>query len=256
VAKLAARTEGSILASSRMSESTIREQAARHPIVLVNRDIEGLPCVLIDTASGIAEGVSHLADLGHTRVAYVSGPSSSWSNQQRRSAARARARHLGVNLTVVSARKPTYVAGAAVADKLLATGATAAVTFDDLLAQGLLAGLAKRGVAVPDDFSIIGCDDVLAATTHPPLTTVSAHGGDAGIAAVDLLLATIRGQADSGDLRVVIPTSLVTRATTACPGKRPRPSGERLAAQPARPLQPRRFLAPSNTARIPACEPT
>jgi LacI family transcriptional regulator, galactose operon repressor len=219
VGKLAARTEGSILASSRMSEATIREHASRHPIVLVNRDIAGLPRVLIDTASGVAEGVSHLADLGHKSVAYVSGPSSSWSNQQRRSAARARARRLGVKLTVVPARRPTYAAGTAVAEKLLDAGATAALTFDDLLAQGLLAGLAERGVAVPDDFSIIGCDDVLAATTHPPLTTVSAQGGDAGIGAVDLLLATIRDEARSGDLRVVIPTSLVKRATTGRPGK-------------------------------------
>ena len=221
VAKLGARTEGSILASSRMSEAAIREHASLRPIVLVNRDIEGLPRVLIDTASGVAEGVSHLAELGHRHVVYVSGPSSSWSNQQRRSAARARARRLGITCTVVAARRPTYQAGAAVAEQLLGSGATAALTFDDLLAQGLLAGLAKQSVAVPDDFSIIGCDDVLASTTHPPLTTVSAQGGDAGIAAVDLLLATIREEARGGELRVVIPTALVQRATTSEPRVHP-----------------------------------
>lgn len=217
VAKLAARTEGSILASSRLSEATIRRHAVRHPIVLVNRDVEGLPRVLIDTGSGVADGVSHLAELGHRHVVYVSGPSSSWSNQQRRSSVRSRARRMGVKVTALPARRPTYEAGVEIATKLVESGATAAVTFDDLVAQGVLAGLARRGLTVPKDFSVIGCDDVLAATTYPPLTTVSARGADAGSAAVDLLLASIRGELRATDMRVVVPTALVLRETTGRP---------------------------------------
>lgn len=220
VAKLAARTEGSILASSRLSEAHIREHAARRPVVLINRDVEGFPRVLIDTASGVAEGVSHLAEQGHRRMVYVGGPSSSWSNQQRGAAFRARTRRLGVKASTVPARRPTYEAGVEVAPRLLTSRATAAVCFDDLLAQGVLAGLASHGVQVPAEFSVIGCDDVLGAITYPALTTVSTSGGDAGSAAVDLLLATIRGDLTATHERVVIPTSLVVRETTGHPNKR------------------------------------
>lgn len=37
---------------------------------------------------------------------------------------------------------------------------TAAITFDDFVAHGLLAGMAAQDVIVPRDFSVIGCDDV------------------------------------------------------------------------------------------------
>jgi LacI family transcriptional regulator len=82
-----------------------------------------------------------------------------------------------------------------------------------------MAGLAKRGLQVPGDVSIIGFDDVLAATTYPPLTSVAAHCADAGRHAVELLTRILQGGGSAGE-RVVIPTGLVVRATTAPPGKR------------------------------------
>ncbi len=100
-------------------------------------------------------------------------------------------------------------------EEILGSGASAAIAFDDLLAQGILAGLATRGISVPTQFSVIGCDDVLAATTYPPLTTVSAHGGDAGRNAVDLLVSSLDG--NQADVRRVLSTSLVLRSTTAKP---------------------------------------
>jgi len=224
VAKLAPQTEGFVLVSSRLSEEQIRAHARRRPLVLVNRDVEGLPRVLIDTASGIADAATHLAELGHQHIVYVGGPAISWSNQQRKAAIRAAGRRLGVRITTMPARTPTHAAGQAVAPGLLASGATAVVAFDDLLAQGILAGLADLGVDVPRQFSVVGCDDVLAAGTYPPLTTVSAHGADAGRSAVEMLLALLedggRAGQDTGGERRVQPTRLVLRATTAPPAKK------------------------------------
>jgi LacI family transcriptional regulator len=113
--------------------------------------------------------------------------------------------------------------------ELLRTDATATVAFDDLVAQGIMAGLAERGVQVPRDMSIVGFDDVLAARTYPPLTTVAAHCAEAGARAVELLgeiLQSGRSQAE----RVVIPTELVVRATTSQPRKRQAGPGKPLAA--------------------------
>jgi LacI family transcriptional regulator len=90
------------------------------------------------------------------------------------------------------------------------------VAFDDLVAQGIMAGLADRGLDVPRDMSIVGFDDVLAATTYPPLTTVAAHCAEAGARAVDLLCEILQtGQ--SPEERIVIPNELVVRATTSPP---------------------------------------
>lgn len=215
VGKFGPQTDGIVLASSRMTEEQIRAHAERRPLVLINRDVTGLPRVLIDTATGIAAAVEHLAELGHEHLVYVSGPASSWSNSERRRAVRAAGRRLGVKVSAVAARRSTYDAGVQRVDAILASGASAAIAFDDLLAQGILAGLADRGIAVPAQFSVVGCDDVLAATTYPPLTTVSAHGGEAGRAAVTLLLTTLDGTPDN--TRHTLDTTLVHRATTAPP---------------------------------------
>ena len=222
VAKLAPQTDGFVVVSSRMSEAQLRAHAARRPVVLINRDIEGLPRVLIDTASGIAEAANHLAELGHRHIVYVGGPAASWSNQQRERAIRRAGRRLGVKITAVPAQLSTYDAGKAAAAALDESGATAAVAFDDLLAQGILAGLADLGVKVPEDFSVVGCDDVLGATTYPPLTTVSARGADAGRSAVEILLALLAdgGRQEPDVERRVQETRLVIRATTAVPPAR------------------------------------
>lgn len=216
VGKFGPQTDGIVLASSRMTEEQIRAHAKHRPLVLINREVEGLPRVLIDTATGIAAAVEHLAGLGHKHLVYVSGPTASWSNAERRRAVRTAGRRLGVKVTAVAARRSTYEAGVQRVDAILGSGASAVIAFDDLLAQGILAGLADRGVAVPAQFSVIGCDDVLAATMYPPLTTVSAHGGEAGRAAIELLVSSLDGT--QSDARRVLDTSLVLRSTTAPPG--------------------------------------
>jgi LacI family transcriptional regulator len=68
--------------------------------------------------------------------------------------------------------------------------------------------------------SIVGFDDVLAATTYPPLTTVAAHSADAGMQAVKLL-AEVLSRGQIRDERIIIPTELIVRATTGQPAKRP-----------------------------------
>lgn len=96
---------------------------------------------------------------------------------------------------------------------ILTSGATAVIAFDDVVAQGVMAGLALRGIDVPRDMSVIGCDDTLAAGTHPALTTISAASAAAGDAAAELLLG-ILASGERSDARVSIATHLVVRATT------------------------------------------
>lgn len=208
------QVEGVLLVSSRLSDAAIHAHAARLPIVLINRDVPGVPRVLIDSALGVAEAVSHLAGLGHRKIVYVSGPSNSWSNQQRRRAVRQAAAKLDVEVVTVPCTAPTYEASRLTVGPILDTAATAAIAFDDMVAQGILSGLAELGISVPGRFSVVGCDDVLGAATYPALTTVSNRSKEAGKAALSLMLDLLQTHA-IGDARYILDTHLVIRGTTA-----------------------------------------
>jgi LacI family transcriptional regulator len=236
------QVDGFVLASSRLPDQALAEHAKRKPLVLVNRDIPRVPRVLVDSTAGIMQSVAHLAELGHENIAYVGGPPGSWSDHQRRRAiAAARAEH-GLAVTMLNARPATYAGGTRVVEALLASDATAVIAFDDVVAHGILAGLAERRVRVPDDFSVIGCDDVLAATTYPPLTTVTLHCADAGEIAVSVLLQLLGGR-ELGDVRYSLDSSLTVRGTTGPASKRLRGCALLTGARPAADRAPGRLRA-------------
>ena len=210
--RFSGQVEGIVLASPRLSDERIRAFAEIKPLVLINRDVVGIPRVLIDSGSGVAEAVAYLAQQGHRRIAY--GPSSSWSNKQRRAAVKKTAAELDLDVITMAAQVPSYEAGQRAVSFVLEGGATAAVAFDDLTAQGMLAGFRERNVRVPREVAVVGCDDVVGATTTPPLTTVSNRAGEAGQIATRLLLAIMSTRAVH-DVRYVLETHLVVRETTA-----------------------------------------
>jgi LacI family transcriptional regulator len=214
--KLSAQVEGFVLASSRLSEERVLAYAKRRPLVLINRDVEGLPRLLIDTRPGFARAVEHLASLGHRAIAYVAGPSISWSNRERHGAAARTAKRLGLRFVRIPTSRPSFEAGQACTESLLGANVTAALAFDDVTAQGIMAGLADRGLTVPGDLSLVGCDGILAPMIYPPLTSIATHCGEAGERAVALLLGVLGGKHKRGEC-VSLSTELVIRGTTAAP---------------------------------------
>ena len=208
------QVDGMILVSSRLPEEFIRHHAKARPLVLVNRDVKGIPRVLIDSGGGVAKAVLHLADLDHSRIIYLSGPSQSWSNRQRSAAVLEGAHAADMVVETINTHVPTHEAGRQAAGAIRETGATAVIAFDDLLAQGVMAGLSELGLSVPGDLSVVGCDDVLGAATYQALTTVSNRSVEAGEQALSLLLDHFRNGV-LGDVRLVMDTHLVMRATTA-----------------------------------------
>lgn len=213
VAKFSLQVEGLLLASPRLAEERIRHHARRRPIVLVNRDLSGMSRVLIESTRGVRAAVDHLAELGHRHLTYVSGPTASWSNRERRRAVRQSCTRRGLELSVLSTRQPTYEAGIRTAASAIETGATGVIAFDDVIAQGIVAGLLERGLEVPRDISVVGCDDVLPATTGLRLTTVTGSISAAGRRAIELLLAEIEA-GKRRDIRELIDTRLIVRDST------------------------------------------
>jgi LacI family transcriptional regulator len=223
--KLAAQVDGFVLASPRLDEQLIRKHAARRPLVVINRDLDGIGRVLVDTAGGFEAAVSLVAELGHRTIAYVGAPVSSWSNQQRaRAVASAGAAH-GLQVVEIAAGRPSHEAGRACVAKLLESGATAALAVDDVVAQGIMAGLAELGVSIPRDFSVVGCDDIIASTTYPPLTSVKAHCALAGANAVDLLLNGLANPTPPIESHVIKGELVIRGSTGPAPALAPDPRG-------------------------------
>jgi LacI family transcriptional regulator/LacI family repressor for deo operon, udp, cdd, tsx, nupC, and nupG len=213
VAQLGAQADGVLLCSPRMSADDLADVAAGdRPVLLVNREGAGLPSVVVDNSDGVRQAVRHLHALGHRRLAYAGGPAGSWSDARRRDGLAAL--DLGVEVVDLGAHAPVFAGGVAAADLALASGATAVLAHNDLMALGVLDRLRARGVRVPQDVSVVGFDDAPVATlVAPALTTVAVPLARLGRTAVDLLLTPREATAP----RTVLPVELVVRASTAPP---------------------------------------
>jgi LacI family transcriptional regulator len=87
----------------------------------------------------------------------------------------------------------------------------------------MLARLRERGVDVPGDLSIVGCDDIFGADfCHPPLTTLTAPIEQAGRVAVSMLLNRLNERSPSARRSMVLPTHLTVRDSTGPVSRQPR----------------------------------
>jgi LacI family transcriptional regulator len=208
--------DGAILAASRLPESMLVQLAADVPLVTINRNVPAVPSVVIDSPAGIGQAAEHLISLGHRDIVYVSGPTTSWSNAARWQAMRTAAAKRGLKWRRVGPFPPGQRSGTAAADAVVNTGATACVVFNDLLAIGILTRLRERGVRVPADISVVGCDDIFGAEfCNPPLTTITAPIEQTGRAAVSMLLAVLNERSSPAVRHsVILPTYLTVREST------------------------------------------
>lgn len=226
--------DGVVVAASRLSDTELATLAARQPLVALNRHAAGVDSVVLDTPRAYRDAVRHLAALGHRRLAYVAGPRSSWSDGRRWRAVRLAARSAGVAVSRIGEFAPTSAAGRTAADLLVDPDrrtrrgrlheqqVTAVLAFNDLLALGILARLAERGVAVPGEVSVVGCDDIFGADfAHPPLTTLAAPVEQAGRLAVARLLELVDDPGRAGGSRQVLPAVLRVRGSTGPPRQAP-----------------------------------
>jgi DNA-binding LacI/PurR family transcriptional regulator len=217
IGAMSKQVDGIVLCSSRMDPATLGALDASPAVVLLNRRVPGLATVTVDSAGGMRQAMEHLAALGHTRCVFVSGPRRSWSNQQRLRGLRAAARAAGAEIVTVGPVAPQFEGGVAAVEPVLASGATAVLAYNDLVAAGILSRLAELAVQVPRELSVVGFDDIpLAAMLTPPLTTVAAPTVRAGAVAVETLLDRLAGgdAAPQTAGHDELPATLVVRGTT------------------------------------------
>jgi DNA-binding LacI/PurR family transcriptional regulator len=204
--------DGIVLASSLLPEGELRSVGARTEAVLFNREVAGFASVVTDSRDGSRQIVEHLVALGHRSIAYLSGPSGLWTDNERWHGLAENAARLGVEIVRLGPFMPTLDQGTAAADVGLGSGATALVGFNDLLAIGMLQRLRRRSVDVPGAMSVVGYDNIFGTDfCQPSLTTVHTDVEHAGRTLVDLVLGRILRRPDSP---IVIPSQLVVREST------------------------------------------
>lgn len=210
--------DGLVITSSRLSDTDLRTIGKTLPVVVLNRHVSGLPSVVPDTARGVRRAVEHLATLGHTRIGYAAGPEASWADGTRWRAVREACHELEIADVRLGPFRPFVEGGEAAAQAVVERGLGAVLAYNDLVAIGIIRGLARLGVEVPRDVSVVGFDDIFAADLITPgLTTVGAPLESLGQAAVRNVIALHRGATWERPDPVVVPTRLVVRESTAAP---------------------------------------
>jgi LacI family transcriptional regulator len=182
---------------------------------------ERIPSVSAAHASGADQAMRHLLELGHRRIAQITGPRGWVATEDRRrgyGAALAGAGILADPAFEVRA-EPEIGPGREAANYLLdlPEPPTAIFAFNDNIAIGALQAARARGLRVPDDLSIVGFDDVEHATiVTPTLTTVRQPLAEMGRTAVSILTRLLERQSFE-TLHVELATRLVVRESTAPP---------------------------------------
>ncbi len=218
----ARHVDGFVLATATLHDRLLAEAAAAEvPVVLMNRVAPdySFPSVSVDNEQGARMAVSHLARLGHTRIAHIAGPQEASTGVGRlRGFREGMAAHdlEPDESLIVYATKYTVEEGIRCCRELLARhpGFTAVAAANDMLAVGCYTALDESSLQCPDDISVIGFNDMpFIDRLKPPLTTVRFPHYQLGTEAAQLLLERISG--GGGPVKILyLAPELVARGST------------------------------------------
>ncbi|WP_331769294.1 LacI family transcriptional regulator (plasmid) [Embleya sp. NBC_00888] len=175
--------------------------------------------VTSDNADGARRITEHLLDLGHRRIARVTGTETDPSGHDRLTGIRQALAARGIPEESGLARTSDWSTDGAYREMLNLLAArrdfTAVIAESDMMAIGILRALHEHGLRVPEDVSVTGFDDIdLSAFTVPPLTTVRQDAQALGTGAVSALMEVMK---EATPPPLVLPTRVVVRRSTAAP---------------------------------------
>jgi len=184
-----------------------------------------IPSVSAAHTSGAGEAVRHLLELGHRRIAVITGPRDWVATEERRRGYHAALAAAGIlpDPSLEIEADFEIAGGTRAAAEVLdrPDRPTAIFAFNDNLAIGAIRAARARGLQVPDDLSVVGFDDSEhASLITPELTSVRQPLAEMGRTAVNLLRRLLDGQRVE-TLHVELGTRLVVRASTAPPPAAP-----------------------------------
>jgi LacI family transcriptional regulator len=215
------RCEAAILLGPRSSPRSLVALAERLPVVVVARHVRSaaVDCVRTDDAAGMDAAIGHLTALGHARIAYLDGGSTSGGPERLRALRSAAVTHgLGDTVLVLPAG-PGEDEGATATQQLLAqaAGVTAIIAFNDRCALGAVDTLVRAGISVPQGMSVVGYDNSrIARISYINLTTVAQNPQLLTQLAVQRAIARLENE-PSAPRDQVVGAELIVRASTGPP---------------------------------------
>ncbi|MBX6764903.1 MAG: LacI family DNA-binding transcriptional regulator [Rubrobacteraceae bacterium] len=191
-------------------------------VALIGRHNLPFPSVQIDNRTAAREATSHLLELGHRRVAFISGPLNLTSVQDRLAGYQEAMVEHGIEHDSRLIREGDFgvQSGYSAAMALLKgqPRPTAIFAANDRMATSVISAAIDLGLRVPEDLSVVGFDNtVLASQVRPSLTTVSVPAYEMGSAAMKLLIDTLSGK--KCPQVVWLSTELVIRQSTGPPSE-------------------------------------
>lgn len=213
------QVDGIIVLTGSLGDAFLATLAAEMPVVVTGRDLRAprLHSLRCDDHAGARAATQHLLALGHRRIAHITGDAGHPDAHERERGYRDALQAAGIAVDARLIARGDYLetSGARAIDDLLNRGIEFSAVFaaNDQMATGATQALHRRGYRVPDDISIVGFDDLLAARhASPPRTTVNLSVAELGRRAADALLQLLQGRQPTS---VAPEPKLVVRGSTA-----------------------------------------
>lgn len=220
---IAKQVDGIIfIAAGDHHEHLLELTGERVPLVLADRDVgqSAADLVLVNNEHGGYDATRHLLDLGHRRIACITGPSEATPSADRVKGYQRALCEANVKMeeALVEPGDFRYQGGEEAASRLLKLGRPPSAIFacNDLMAIGALRAIRTAGLHVPQDISLVGYDDIpLASAVSPALTTVAQPVERLATISTELLLSRIEEGTKGAPKRIVLDTELVVRDSCA-----------------------------------------
>lgn len=215
---LARKVDGIILLSGRITDESVLQFSQHRPIVSTGRDIHTDKALgfKLDNEYGSWLAVRHLIELGHRRIAFITGPSNNCDAAERLTGYQRALQEANIPFDDKLVVEGDFheSSGMRAINHLFETQQqfTAVCAANDLSAYGARLSLYRKGIRVPEDISLVGFDDLPGSSyTTPPLTTVKQPLYEIGRIATKALLNIIHGEVVETSIP---PLELVVRETT------------------------------------------
>ncbi|KTT82370.1 MULTISPECIES: LacI family DNA-binding transcriptional regulator [Mammaliicoccus] len=219
----AKRVDGIIVASTRMTNDIIVNLIDRKfPIITYNRRIykEGYNRhVVLDNYVGATMAIKHLVELNHKRIAYISGPLkfSTFYDRLQGFLSSIHTYNLEVDEELMYMDKLEYKKVYQFAKQLMNSQnpPTAYFSSTDNMALAIMEAAVSEGLKIPQDISVIGCDDIdISGNSFIQLTTIAQQKEKMATLAIENLMKQIGVEDVNDDIDIVIQPQLILRKTT------------------------------------------
>jgi LacI family transcriptional regulator len=190
------------------------------PIVLIDRDSPAwADAVMTDHAKGVRDATEHLLNLGHSRIALITGSQKLYPARERIRGYKDAFRFRGLepDPSLIEATSFLPAIGFGYTSSVLASSnpPSAIIAGGIGMLAGVLQAIRVRGLRIPDDISVVGTGDSELSELHtPPVSIQRWDQAEVGRFAANLLLDRIRGRAGAEPRRVLLPNEFLAREST------------------------------------------